>query len=71
MHDSGLLPVNCSRFVIDSGEPDGVMKIYSDCFVDDRIMDDRIIKSISELQGYKDEMEQKHQADMERRASER
>ena len=49
MLDSGLLPVNCRRFVIDSGDPSGVMTIYADCFVDDRILDERIIKSISEL----------------------
>lgn len=49
MHEVGLLPVNCRRFVIDSGPPDGVMKIYFDAFVDDRIFGEPIISSLGEL----------------------
>lgn len=36
---AGLLPQNCRRFVIDSGEPDGVVKIYWECFADPATMD--------------------------------
>ena len=49
MHDVGLLPVNCHRFVIDSGPPDGVMTIRFDAFLDDRIFDEPVIRSLEEL----------------------
>jgi len=30
--EQGLLPTNCRRFILDSGPPDGVAKIYFDCY---------------------------------------
>lgn len=49
MQEVGLLPVNCRRYVIDSGAPDGVMTIYLDCFLDDRILEAPVIQSIRKL----------------------
>lgn len=55
MLDVGLLPVNCRRFVIDSGTyGEDVMTIYFDCYVDDRIMEEPVIRSLSELKAIVD-----------------
>lgn len=51
--DVGLLPANCKRYVIDSGDPTSVMKIYFDCYLDDRVLDDRCIKAIEEMSAAK------------------
>jgi hypothetical protein len=53
MQTVGLLPTNCRRFVIDSGPPDGVMRIYFDCFLDDRLLEAPVIRSLSQLKPLK------------------
>jgi hypothetical protein len=45
----GLLPVNCKRYVIDSGLVGNVMTIYFDCFLDNRILEQPVIRSLSKL----------------------
>lgn len=45
----GLLPVNCKRYVIDSGPADGVMTMYFDCYLDQRILEKPVIRSLAHL----------------------
>lgn len=37
--ESGVLPPNCRRFLIDSGEPGGLLKVFYECYADERVLD--------------------------------
>ena len=39
LHGRGLIPPNVRRFIIDSGEPGGVVKIYFDCFAEPNMLE--------------------------------
>lgn len=36
---AGVLPPNCRRFLIDSGEPGSAVKVFYECYGDDRLLD--------------------------------
>lgn len=49
MVEAGLVPPLVSRFVIDSGNPGDVVKIYYDCFADSEMLNatfDHLIKEL-------------------------
>ena len=36
--DAGVLPANCRRYIIDSGEPGNAITLHFECFGDERLL---------------------------------